>query len=66
MATNLALDPDLLDRVVAVSGEPTKKAAVTLALKEFIARREQKRVSELFGKLEWDTSFDYKAERSRS
>ena len=38
MATNLALDPDLLDRVVAVSGEPTKKAAVTLALKEFVAR----------------------------
>jgi Arc/MetJ family transcription regulator len=66
MATNLTLDPDLLDRVVAVSGEPTKKAAVTLALKEFVARREQKRISELFGKLEWDASYDYKAERSRS
>ena len=65
MATNLALDPALLDRVVAVSGEQTKKAAVTLALKEFVARREQKRVAELFGKLEWDESFDYKAERSR-
>ncbi len=66
MATNLALDPELLDRVVAVSGEPTKKAAVTLALKEFVARREQKRVSELFGKLDWDASYDYKSERSRS
>ena len=66
MATNLALDPLLLDRLVAVSGESTKKAAVTLAMKEFIARREQKRISELFGKLEWDTSYDYKAERSRS
>lgn len=66
MATNLALDPDLLDRVLTVSGEPTKKAAVTLALKEFIARREQRRVSELFGKLEWDATYDYKAERSRS
>ena len=66
MATNLALDPFLLDRVVAVSGESTKKAAVTLALKEFIARREQRRVAELFGKLEWDSTYDYKAERSRS
>jgi Arc/MetJ family transcription regulator len=66
MATNLALDPELLDRVLAISGESTKKAAVTLALKEFIARREQKRVAELFGKLEWDKNFDYKAERSRS
>lgn len=66
MATNLALDPDLLDCVVAVSGESTKKAAVTLALKEFIARREQRRVSDLFGKLEWDATYDHKAERSRS
>ena len=27
--------------------------------------REQRRVAELMGKLEWDDSFDYKAERSR-
>ena len=66
MATNLALDPALLDKVLVISGEPTKKAAVTLALKEFIARREQKGVADLFGKLEWDVTYDYKAERSRS
>ncbi len=66
MATNLAIDPDLLDRAVEVSGERTKKAVVTRALQEFIARREQKRIVELFGTLEWDDSFDYKAERSRS
>ncbi len=65
MATNLALDQELLDRAFRVSGEPTKKAAVTRALQEFIARREQRRVAELFGKLEWDASFDYKAERAR-
>jgi Arc/MetJ family transcription regulator len=65
MATNLALDPKLLDQVLELSGEQTKKAAVTLALKEFIARREQRKLAELFGKLEWDQSYDYKAERSR-
>ena len=65
MATNLAIDPDLLDRALRVSGERTKKAAVTKALQEFIARREQRRVADLLGKLEWDPSFDYKAERSR-
>ena len=65
MATNLALDPDLLDRALAVSGEKTKKAAVTKALEEFIARREQARVAELFGQLDWDPGYDYKAERSR-
>ncbi|HOW46046.1 MAG TPA: type II toxin-antitoxin system VapB family antitoxin [Burkholderiaceae bacterium] len=65
MATNLAIDPDLLGRALQVSGERTKKAAVTKALQEFIARREQRRLLDLMGKLEWDQSFDYKAERSR-
>ena len=66
MATNLAIDPVLLDRAVEVSGERTKKAVVTKALQEFIARREQKRLIELMGKLEWDDSFNDKPERSRS
>ena len=66
MATNLAIDPELLDRALAVSDERTKKAVVTIALREFIARREQRRVAELMGQLEWDDSFDYTTERSRS
>lgn len=65
MATNLSIDPKLIDLALRVSGEKTKKAAVTRALEEFIARRRQKEILELVGKLEWDTSFDYKAERSR-
>lgn len=65
IATNLALDQDLLDRALRVSGEPTKKAAVTRALQEFIARHEQRQVAELFGKLDWDTAYDHKAERAR-
>ena len=65
MATNLSLDPDLLEKALMVSGETTKKAAVTKALKEFIARREQNKMLELFGKLDWDQSYDYKRSRSR-
>ena len=65
MATNLSLDPKLIERALAVSGERTKKAAVTRALEEFIARRKQKALVDLMGKLEWDNSFDYKTERSR-
>jgi Arc/MetJ family transcription regulator len=65
MATNLAIDPELIERALEVSGERTKKAAVTKALQEFIARRRQKRLLDLMGKLEWDTSYDYKKERSR-
>ncbi len=65
MATNLAIDAALLERALAVSGEKTKKAAVTRALREFVARREQKRLLSLFGSLEWDPDYDYKKERSR-
>lgn len=65
MATNLSIDPKLIDEALAVSGERTKKAAVTRALTEYIARRRQKRLLELAGKLEWDEGFDYKKERSR-
>ena len=65
MSTNLALDPKLLDRALKVSGEKTKKATVTKALEEFIARRSQKKLLGLMGSLEWDKGYDYKAERSR-
>ncbi len=65
MATNLAIDPELIERALEISGERTKKAAVTKALQEFIARREQKLLTQLFGNLEWDAGYDYKADRSR-
>jgi hypothetical protein len=57
MATNLAVDPALIEEALKVSGERTKAAAVTKAL--------QKRALDLFGKLEWDPEYDYKKERSR-
>ena len=65
MATNLDIEPELLEKAVEVSGERTKTAAVRRALQEYIARREQARVVELFGALEWDRDYDHKAERSR-
>jgi hypothetical protein len=54
MSTNLTIASGPLDRVLEASGERTKKAAVTPALQEFIARREQRQALELMGKLEWD------------
>jgi hypothetical protein len=65
MATNLSLEPELIEQALKVSGERTKKAAVTKALQEFVARRRQKRLLDLMGKLEWDPGYDYKAERKR-
>jgi Arc/MetJ family transcription regulator len=44
MATNLALDPKLIEQAVKIGGERSKKAAVTRALEEYVARRKQKRL----------------------
>jgi hypothetical protein len=65
MATKFALDPKLIERAVRLSGARTKKAAITMALKEFIARRRQKQIATLMNSLVWDEKYDYKAERSR-
>jgi hypothetical protein len=66
MATNLAIDPKLIEKALKVSGERTKKAAVTKALEEFIARHDQRRLLDLVGKFDWDPDYDYKKERGRS
>ena len=65
MATNLGIDTDLLERALAIGGQRTKKATVNRALQEFIARRSQARLLELFGTLDWNAEYDYKSERSR-
>jgi Arc/MetJ family transcription regulator len=65
MATNLDIDPRLLELAVKVSGERTKTAAVTRALREYVARHEQRRIIELFAALDWDPAYDHKAQRSR-
>jgi Arc/MetJ family transcription regulator len=65
MATNLDLDPALVEEAVAVGGTRTKKEAVTEALKEYIARRRQRRITGLFGSVEYDPRYNYKAQRRR-
>lgn len=63
MATNLAIDPELLDRALRVGGERTKKATVTTALEEYIARRQQAKIIDHFGTLDWDPEYDHKVDR---
>jgi len=65
MPTNLNLDDALLDEAVKLSGKRTKRDTVNAALAEFVSRRKQRRILDLFGKLEWDPRFDYKKERER-
>ena len=65
MATNLAIDPELLQKALEISGLKTKKETVNLALQEFINRHKQLEILDLFGKMGPDSNYDYKKGRSR-
>ncbi|MGO8747755.1 MAG: type II toxin-antitoxin system VapB family antitoxin [Thermoguttaceae bacterium] len=65
MATNLAIDDELLRQAVRLGKQRTKKATVNEALREYVQRRQRLKALELFGTLDVDPSYDYKAERSK-
>jgi hypothetical protein len=65
MATNLALDDKLIVEAQRVGKHKTKKEAVTAALSEYVRRRKQLDIMKLFGTIDYDPSYDYKAERRR-
>ena len=65
MATNLAIDQKLLSEAQKIAGLKTKKATVNEALREFIQRRRQAEVIELFGTISLDPKYDYKKARAR-
>jgi hypothetical protein len=66
MATNLAIDDRLLEEARRAGGQRTKKQTVTRALEEYVQRRNQVRLLELFGMAEVDPAYDYKRQRRRS
>ena len=65
MATNLALDDRLIEEARSIGGHRTKKEAVTAALQEYVQRRKQLEIVKLFGTIDYDPKYDYKAERQR-
>jgi Arc/MetJ family transcription regulator len=65
MATNLQIDDKLLDKALKIGGHRTKRATVTEALEEYVRRREQMRITELFGTIDYDPSYSYKSSRKR-
>jgi len=63
MRTNIVLDDKLIDMGLKVSGLHTKKALITVALKEFIRNHSRLDIRKLKGKISFDDNYDYKALR---
>lgn len=66
MPTKVAIDDRLLEEAQRIGGHRTKKATVTEALEEYIQRRKQVRILELFGTVPFDPNYDYEKQRNRS
>jgi Arc/MetJ family transcription regulator len=65
MATNLQIEASLMEEALELGGHRTKRAVVEEALREYIMRRKQLQLLELFGTVEYEQDYDYKAQRQR-
>lgn len=65
MPTNLAIDDKLIEEARRIGGHGTKKQAVTAALDEYIRKRKQLAILDLFGTIEYARTYDYKSNRLR-
>jgi hypothetical protein len=65
MATNLAIDDQLITEAKKLGRHRTKKDAVNAALDEYVRRRKQQKIVSLFGTIDYYDNYDYKRERKR-
>ena len=64
MATNLDMDRDLLEEAMTLGGHRTERAVVVGALEEYVRRRRQREIIELFGTIDYG-DHDYEEQRRR-
>ena len=63
MVTPLQIDETLLQEALALCNHPTATALIESALREYIQRRKQMQVVELFGTIDYDEDYNYKQQR---
>jgi Arc/MetJ family transcription regulator len=64
MPTNLQIDDRLLNKARKIGGFRTKKDTVNQALTEFLQRRKQRAIGDLFGTVDFLPDFDHKKLRA--
>jgi len=65
MATSLNLDDKLLEEARIVGKHKTKKAVVNEALREYIQRRKQANIIDLFHNVDYEPGYNYKNQRKK-
>ena len=64
VATNIDIDQVLIEEAMKVGGHTTKRAVVIEALQEYIQKRNQLDIIEMFGTVPYDKDYDYKKQRN--
>ena len=65
MATNLALNDELIEEAMKLSGAKSKREAVNKALEEYIGLIKRRRLASKAGRGGIDPAYNYKKARSR-
>jgi Arc/MetJ family transcription regulator len=63
VATDLAIDDDLLEKALGIGGRRTKRETVNEALREYIQRRKRFKLLEAFGTVDFDPKYNHKRAR---
>lgn len=63
--TTITVSDELVETARKLGEHKTHLQAAIAALREYIERREQRKILSLFGTIDYDRSYDYKRERKR-
>ncbi len=63
MRATIVIDDEIMQTAMKVSGIRTKKGVVEQAIQEFVARRTQKDLRDLRGRIRFADGYDYKIHR---
>ncbi|NCJ06556.1 type II toxin-antitoxin system VapB family antitoxin [Synechococcales cyanobacterium C] len=66
MITNIEIDPTLIQEALTLGEHQTEKIVIEAALQEYIQRRKQLKVLELFGTIDYEPDYDYKQQRRQA
>jgi hypothetical protein len=66
VVTSLNINDALLQEALALNDKTTVDALVETALREYIQRRKQLKILDLFGTIDYDPDYDYKRQRQQA
>ncbi|BAS55695.1 alanyl-tRNA synthetase [Leptolyngbya boryana NIES-2135] len=66
MTHSLDLDEALIREALALDEQQNLESVIETALREYIQRRQRRKIIDLFGTIDYDETYDYKAQRQIS